>query len=79
MVISDGQPVGPNADEEFASSVSQIKSRVHLIGLGLGGDTQHVEQYYPHAKGGIPSRFVQGDWSGLAEGVKTSIATLHWK
>lgn len=54
VVISDGQPVGPNADEELHRVVSQIKTRVHLIGLGLGGDTHHVEQYYPYAKGGIP-------------------------
>ena len=54
VVISDGQPVGPNADEELHRVVSQIKNSIHLIGLGLGGDTHHVEQYYPHAKGGIP-------------------------
>ena len=54
IVISDGQPVGPNADAELHQVVSRIKSRVHLIGLGLGTDTQHVEQYYPHARGGIP-------------------------
>ena len=54
IVISDGQPVGPNAEEELHRVVSRIKSTVHLIGLGLGADTRHVEQYYPHAKGGIP-------------------------
>ena len=35
IVISDGQPVGPNADSELHRVVSRIKSRVHLIGLGL--------------------------------------------
>ena len=54
IVISDGQPVGPNADAELHRVVSRIKSRVHLVGLGLGADTRHVEQYYPHSKGGIP-------------------------
>lgn len=54
IVISDGQPVGPNADCELHRVVSRIKGRVHLIGLGLGADTRHVEQYYPYAKGEIP-------------------------
>ena len=54
IVISDGQPVGSNADAELHRVVSRIKGKVHLIGLGLGSDTRHVEQYYPHAKGEIP-------------------------
>lgn len=54
VVISDGQPVGPNADENLYRAISDVRSRVHLIGLGLGPDTSHVERFYPHAKGSIP-------------------------
>ena len=54
VVISDGQPVGPNAEENLYRAIADVKTRVHLIGLGLGPDTSHVEQFYPHAKGSIP-------------------------
>ena len=51
VVISDGQPVGPNADEEPASSVvSQIKNRVHLIGLGLEGIHSMLSSIIPMQK-----------------------------
>lgn len=56
IVISDGQPVGMNADEELHRIIMKIKNRIHIVGLGLGEDTQHVEQYYPYAKGSIPVR-----------------------
>ena len=54
VVISDGQPVGPNAEDELHRAVAEAQKNVHLIGLGLGPDTQHVQLFYPHAKGGIP-------------------------
>jgi cobalamin biosynthesis protein CobT len=54
IVISDGQPVGDNANAELSDVVEQIRHRVHLIGLGLGEDTEHVSQFYPHAIGSIP-------------------------
>ncbi len=54
IVISDGQPVGDDAEARLVSVVEQVRKRVHLIGLGLGEGTRHVEQFYPHARGSIP-------------------------
>lgn len=54
IVISDGQPVGDNGSAELSEVIDQIRHRVHLIGLGLGEDTEHVSQFYPHAVGSIP-------------------------
>ena len=54
IVISDGQPVGENAEQRLLQTIEQVQKRVHLVGLGLGEDTRHVEQFYPHAKGEIP-------------------------
>lgn len=54
IVISDGQPVGDNAEADLHAAVAQVRQHVHLIGLGLGEDTEHVSQFYPHAVGSIP-------------------------
>ena len=54
IVISDGQPVGDNADADLHAEIANVKNHVHLIGLGLGEDTEHVSQFYPHSIGSIP-------------------------
>lgn len=54
IVISDGQPVGANGEEELHRIIMKVKDRIRIVGLGLGEDTKHVEHYYPHAKGSIP-------------------------
>ena len=54
IVISDGQPVGATGEEELHRIIMKVKDRIRIVGLGLGEDTKHVEQYYPHAKGSIP-------------------------
>lgn len=54
IVISDGQPVGDNAEADLHAEIAHVKNHVHLIGLGLGEDTEHVTQFYPHAIGSIP-------------------------
>lgn len=54
IVISDGQPVGDDAESRLLSVIEDVRKRVHLVGLGLGEDTRHVEQFYPHARGCIP-------------------------
>ena len=40
-------------DVKLYRIIMKVKNRIHIVGLGLGEDTKHVEQYYPHAKGSI--------------------------
>jgi cobalamin biosynthesis protein CobT len=54
IVLSDGMPVpdsehsGPEYDlDKVVNDIIQEK-RIKLIGLGLGPDTEHVKEYYPH-------------------------------
>ena len=54
IVISDGEPVGHNADILLEQEVKRASEKIHVVGLGLGPETQHVERYYPHGKGNIP-------------------------
>ena len=54
IVISDGQPVGPDSPEDLVEIIQQIQDKIHLIGLGLGAQTGHVEEFYRHGIGNIP-------------------------
>lgn len=54
IVISDGQPVGPDSPEDLVEIIQQIQDKIHLIGLGLGPQTGHVEEFYRHGIGNIP-------------------------
>ena len=54
IVISDGEPVGHDADILLQQEVKKASEKIHVVGLGLGPETEHVERYYPHGKGNIP-------------------------
>lgn len=58
IVISDGQPAGSRSTEQDLKDViAKLSADVvplHLIGLGLGEDTEHVSDYYPNAISNIP-------------------------
>ena len=52
MVVSDGAPSGPrDGSGELHRSVRRILAAgdIHLVGVGLGPDTDHVKTFYPDA------------------------------
>jgi hypothetical protein len=52
LVISDGEPTGPaDAAGALQRAVTKIRHAfdMHLVGIGLGPDTDHVERFYPDA------------------------------
>ncbi|MCO4746372.1 MAG: hypothetical protein KC912_16365 [Proteobacteria bacterium] len=52
LLISDGEPSGPSdADGALKRAVAQVRkgTDIHLVGIGLGPGTDHVERYYPDA------------------------------
>lgn len=52
LVVSDGEPSGPaDASGVLHRAVATIRSTqdIHLVGIGLGPGTDHVERYYPDA------------------------------
>lgn len=56
FVISDGQPAPSFAHRSYdlRAVISKVlKSKVKLIGLGLGSETGHVQQYYPNSVANI--------------------------
>ena len=54
IVISDGEPVGRNAGTLLEKAVQTASEKIHVVGLGIGSNTRHVERYYPNGKGNIP-------------------------
>ena len=54
IVISDGEPVGRNAGSLLEKAVQKASEKIHVVGLGIGSNTRHVERYYPNGKGNIP-------------------------
>ncbi|TNE87885.1 MAG: hypothetical protein EP330_16435 [Deltaproteobacteria bacterium] len=52
LLISDGEPSGPSdADGALKRAVAKVRSSydIHLVGIGLGPGTDHVNKYYPDA------------------------------
>jgi hypothetical protein len=54
IVISDGEPVGRNAGTLLEKAVQTASEKIPVVGLGIGSNTRHVEQYYLLGKGNIP-------------------------
>jgi len=54
IVLSDGLPVPDEAHSGSEYDLNKVvndiieEKRVKLIGIGLGPDTEHVKEYYPH-------------------------------
>ncbi|MBN1945185.1 MAG: hypothetical protein JW797_05880 [Bradymonadales bacterium] len=64
VVISDGLPEGRHSSsrdlKEAVHRLVQEMRDITLIGLGIGPQTEHVEQFYPHAASNLPvSRFAE--------------------
>lgn len=60
IVLSDGLPEGPQGTEAscrlLREAVDWVRSStdIHLIGLGLGPSTEHVEDFYPYGQANVP-------------------------
>jgi len=56
VVVSDGQPAGARSgDNELVSAVAQLRTEpLHLVGIGLGPDTGHVQRFYDDATANVP-------------------------
>jgi len=58
IVISDGLPEGVRSDTaDLYNAVDEIKeaTEISLIALGLGDNTEHVEDFYPNSVANIPT------------------------
>jgi hypothetical protein len=52
IVVSDGLPAGRRSTEQDLRNVVRLlvrEPRLRLIGVGIGPDTDHVRDFYPHA------------------------------
>lgn len=60
IVLSDGEPVpsaryaGPEFNLKAIAEDIEQEGRVRLIGLGMGGGTEHVTKFYTNARANIP-------------------------
>lgn len=75
IVVSDGMPSGSSAtpveDLKHAVSVlTDVAVPLHLIGVGLGPNTEHVSDYYPDSRASVPiDRFADELGSLIAKGL----------
>ncbi len=56
IVVSDGMPAGRRSTEEDLRHVVRLLARephLRLIGVGLGPDTDHVRDFYPHSRASV--------------------------
>jgi cobalamin biosynthesis protein CobT len=57
IVVSDGMPAGRRSTEEDLHNVIRLlvrEPRLRLIGVGIGPDTEHVRDFYPHSRASVP-------------------------
>jgi len=57
VVVSDGIPAGRRSGpDDLKTAVQGVLGRggIHLIGLGLGGGTEHVRDFYPRSMANVP-------------------------
>ncbi len=76
LVVSDGRPHGRRSTEEdlraAIAQVGRMRSRVHLVGLGLGPDALHVEELYPRNVAGIELEELPGKLAQVVRAVRPS-------
>ncbi len=56
-MISDGGPSGRRSTaEDLKRTVTELEARsdLYLIGVGIGPNTEHVNEYYRHAIANVP-------------------------
>jgi cobalamin biosynthesis protein CobT len=57
IVVSDGMPAGRRSTEQDLRNVVRLlarEPRLRLIGVGIGPDTDHVRDFYPNSRAGVP-------------------------
>jgi hypothetical protein len=57
IVVSDGMPAGRRSTEQDLRNVVRLlvrEPRLRLIGVGIGPDTDHVSDFYPHSRASVP-------------------------
>ncbi len=57
IVVSDGMPAGRRSTEQDLRTVVRLlagEPRLRLIGVGIGPDTDHVRDFYPHSRASVP-------------------------
>lgn len=69
IVISDGLPEGEHSTvqnlHDAVAELTPLEPHLRLIGIGLGPDTDHVHQFYPHAVGNVPVDRFAAEIGGL--------------
>lgn len=56
IVVSDGMPAGRHSTEQDLRNVVRLlarEPRLRLIGVGIGPDTDHVRDFYPHSRASV--------------------------
>jgi hypothetical protein len=56
IVVSDGMPAGRRSTEQDLRNVVRLlarEPRLRLIGVGIGPDTDHVREFYPHSRASV--------------------------
>jgi hypothetical protein len=56
IVVSDGMPAGRRSTEQDLRNVVRLLARepqLRLIGVGIGPDTDHVRDFYPHSRASV--------------------------
>lgn len=80
VVLSDGYPAvsGRPSDRCAADLRSAVdwagREGLHLVGLGVGRDTQHVEDFYPISRASVPVADLPEVLGGL---VRTALGSVH--
>jgi cobalamin biosynthesis protein CobT len=56
IAVSDGMPAGRRSTEQDLRHVVRLlvrEPRLRLIGVGIGPDTDHVRDFYPHSRASV--------------------------
>ena len=74
LVVSDGQPSETSTSEQdlrdAIATLTASEVPLHLFGIGLGPDTQHVTGYYPECVASVPTgRFADEIGQLIARGL----------
>jgi cobalamin biosynthesis protein CobT len=72
IVVSDGMPAGRRSTEQDLRNVVRLlarEPRLRLIGVGIGPDTDHVRDFYPHSRASVPLERFAGTLAELLRSV----------
>jgi hypothetical protein len=72
IVVSDGMPAGRRSTEQDLRNVVRLlvrEPRLRLIGVGIGPDTDHVRDFYPHSRASVPLERFAGTLAELLRAV----------